>query len=130
MAKKPAAVVVRFMGDTYALQKSAAKAEKQLTGLQKAGKVMSKALIAGVGLAAAGFVSAAKKFDESQSIIGKATGRTGDDLKKLTDEFKNVFAQQDKTPEEIAQVIGTLDTLVDGTEKQIGRLTLRFRRPV
>ena len=124
VARKAAAVVVRFKGDTNALNRSADKAKKKLSGLQKAGQVMSKALLVGVGAAAAGFVHSAKKFDEAQSIIGKATGKTGQDLKDLTDEFRNVFAQQDKTPEEIAQVVGTLDTLVDGTTEQIGRLTL------
>ena len=123
---KPSAVVVRFLGNTRQLDKSVRGAEKRMTAMKKVGRVANLALAAGVTAVAGVIVSGARKFDEAQSIIQNATGKSGDELKGLTDEFQNVLGSVNKAPEAVAAVIGTLDTLVDGTDEQIGKLAYRL----
>ena len=123
MASKVSGVIVRFMGNTKQLDKSVRNAQKRVTGLQKVSRTANLALAAGVAAAGALIVSAARKFDEGQGIIRNATGKTGEQLKGLTDQMKSVGSQSTQSMTEIATAIGTLDTLLDGTDKQIGSLT-------
>ena len=87
----------------------------------KTGGLIAGAAIAGVGAAA---VSAAKDQDEANSIIQRATGRTGEALTALQDQSQQIFRSTNAAQEAIAGTIGTVDTLFDGTAEQVGAMTL------
>ena len=126
MASKASSVIVRFLGNTKGLDKSVKNAEKRLTGLQKFQRTANLAAAAGVAAAAGIMFQGAREFDAAQSIIQNATGKTGDELKGLTDQFQDVFSNVNKSSEEVANAIGALDTLVAGTDEQIGKLAYRL----
>ena len=126
MASKASSVIVRFLGNTKGLDKSVKNAEKRLTGLQKFQRTANLAAAAGVAAAAGIMFQGAREFDAAQSIIQNATGKTGDELKGLTDQFQDVFSNVNKSSEEVATAIGALDTLVAGTDEQIGKLAFRL----
>ena len=123
MASKVSSVIVRFRGDTRQLDKSVKGAEKRLTTMGKLGRTANLALAAGVAAAGTIIFSAAKQFDEAQGVIRNATGKTGEELKGLTDQLKAVTANSTQATTELAGAIGTIDTLFDGTDKQVGSLT-------
>ena len=123
---KPSSVVVKFRGATKALDKAVRHSQKQLTGMQKAGRAANLAAAAGIAAIGGIMISGARQFDTAQSIIQNATGKTGEDLKGLTDEFQDVFSNVNKSSEQVATAIGALDTLVAGTDDQIGKLTYRL----
>ena len=87
----------------------------------KTGGLIAGAAIAGVGAAA---VSAAKDQDEANSIIQRATGRTGEALTALQEQSQDIFRSTNATQEAIAGTIGTVDTLFSGTAEQVGAMTL------
>ena len=126
MASKASSVIVRFLGNTRGLDKSVKSAEKRLTGLQKFQRTANLAAAAGVAAAAGIMFQGAREFDNAQSIIQNATGKTGEQLKGLTDQFQDVFSNVNKSSEEVATAIGALDTLVAGTDEQIGKLAFRL----
>ena len=123
MATKASAVVVRFLGNTRQLDKSVRGAEKKLTGMQKLGRTANLALAAGVAAAGALVFKAAREFDAAQGVIRNATGKTGDELKGLTDQLKQVQANSTQATADLAAAIGTIDTLFTGTDSQVGSLT-------
>ena len=123
---KPSSVVVKFRGATKALDKAVRHSQKQLTGMQKAGRAANLAAAAGIAAIGGIMISGARQFDDAQSIIQNATGKTGEELKGLTDEFQDVFSNVNKSSEQVATAIGALDTLVAGTDDQIGKLTYRL----
>ena len=123
MASKASSVIVRFMGNTRQLDKSVKGAQNKLTGLQKFSRTANLAVAAGVAAAGALVFKAARQFDEAQGTIRNATGKTGEELKGLTDQLKNVTANSTQAVSELAGAIGTIDTLFTGTDKQVGSLT-------
>ena len=123
MASKASSVIVRFMGNTRQLDKSVKGAQNKLTGLQKFSRTANLAVAAGVAAAGALVFKAARSFDEAQGTIRNATGKTGAELKGLTDQLKSVTANSTQAVSELAGAIGTIDTLFDGTDKQVGSLT-------
>ena len=98
-------------------------------GLKKfasgAGKALGLAAGAGVAALGAAAVKGSLDFSNAYSTIERATGKTGDDLKALEDQFGEVFRSSHRPAEELAGVLGDIDTRFKGTAEQVGSLTGR-----
>ena len=126
---KPSNVVFRFSGNTRDFDRAVKGVKGELGGLKKVGGIAGKALgvAAGAGVAALGAaaVKGSLDFSNAYSTIERATGKTGDDLKALEQEFGDVFRSSHRPAEELAGVLGDIDTRFKGTAEQVGALTGR-----
>ena len=125
-------VTVRVMAPTRELQKNLAAAGKNIDRFSKSGSRALKGLAAGAAGAAAAVAGitiaagkAAVQLDNARVDIARATGKTGDDLKALTDAAADAFRRTDEPMQAISGTVGTLDTLIGGTAEQIAGLTVQ-----
>ena len=126
---KPSNVVFRFSGNTRDFDRAVKNVEGKMGGLKKfasgAGKALGLAAGAGVAALGAAAVKGSLDFSNAYSTIERATGKTGDDLKALEDQFGEVFRSSHRPAEELAGVLGDIDTRFKGTAEQVGSLTGR-----
>ena len=126
---KPSNVVFRFSGNTRDFDKAVKGVKGKMGGLKKfasgAGKALGLAAGAGVAALGAAAVKGSLDFSNAYSTIERATGKTGDDLKALEDQFGEVFRSSHRPAEELAGVLGDIDTRFKGTAEQVGTLTGR-----
>ena len=126
---KPSNVVFRFSGNTRDFDKAVKGVKGEMSGLKKfgigAGKALGVAAGAGVAALGAAAVKGSLDFSNAYSTIERATGKTGDDLKALEEEFGTVFRGSHRPAEELAGVLGDVDTRFKGTAEQVGALTGR-----
>ena len=126
---KPSNVVFRFTGNTRDFDKAVKGVKGEIGGLKKFAKGAGKAIGIGAGAGVAALGAAAVKgsldFSNAYATIERATGKTGDDLKALEDQFGDVFRSSHRPAEELAGVLGDIDTRFSGTAEQVGNLTGR-----
>ena len=126
---KPSNVVFRFSGNTRDFDKAVKGVKGKMGGLKKfasgAGKALGLAAGAGVAALGAAAVKGSLDFSNAYSTIERATGKTGEDLKALEDQFGEVFRSSHRPAEELAGVLGDIDTRFKGTAEQVGTLTGR-----
>ena len=126
---KPSNVVFRFSGNTRDFDRAVKNVEGKMGGLKKvasgAGKALGVAAGAGVAALGAAAVKGSLDFSKAYSTIERATGKTGDDLAALEDQFGEAFRSSHRPAEELAGVLGDIDTRFKGTAEQVGALTGR-----
>lgn len=113
-SKRIARLFIDVHGNFSHFQKGLGKIEKELKKTSKkftdAGKDLSKAitlpLLAFGGLA----LKVAEDFDQAMDKIAIGTGTTGDALKKLEGDFKNVFGDSVQGAADVAKAISDLNT--------------------
>lgn len=126
---KPSNVVFRFAGNTKDFDRAVKGVEGQLGGLKRFASGAGKAIGIGAGLGVAALGAAAVKgsldFSNAYSTIERATGKTGEELDALEEQFGEVFKSSHRPAEELAGVLGDVDTRFSGTADQVGLLTSR-----
>ena len=112
------------------LKKAVAKANGELSGLQKAGSIAGKGFAAGFAASVATIGAVGKelydignKFDKAYDNIRINTGATGEQLEALEGSMKNVYANVPASLEDTSQAIADYNTRLGVTGETLETLS-------
>lgn len=120
-------IVVEFLGKDTSLGRTAEGVERKTSKvggqLAKFGKVAAAGLAAGAAAAGVALFKIGSTFDDAYDTIRVGTGATGDALKGLQDDFKQVAANVPASMEDVSTSIADLNTRLGLSGKPLQELS-------